>query len=329
MLRVSASAPGKVVLSGEYAVLDGAPAVSMAVNRRATADVEPATGSTCSVTAPGRAPEPARFAIDSGRFRWLDDGERFAVVEYVFTAGAFDISEPIHVVLDTRAFGDPETGRKIGIGSSAAVTAALAAALMLLAGDGGNIAPVALEAHRALQGGGSGVDVATSVSGGLIEYRMSGAWQRSLRWPDDLHLRLYWSGVAADTAQRLERLRIAAARPSRSRLVDAAAAAAAAWRSGASASILDTLGQFAAALERFDVDHGLGIFDAGHGALAAAAPEGVVYKPCGAGGGDIGMALASDAAAIAAFTKIAERHGFRYLPIAMDPDGVISRRERT
>ncbi len=35
MTTVTASAPGKVILSGEYAVLDGAPAISMAVNRRA------------------------------------------------------------------------------------------------------------------------------------------------------------------------------------------------------------------------------------------------------------------------------------------------------
>ena len=34
-MRFSASAPGKAVLSGEYAVLQGAPAIAMAVDCRA------------------------------------------------------------------------------------------------------------------------------------------------------------------------------------------------------------------------------------------------------------------------------------------------------
>ena len=37
-----ASAPGKLILVGEYAVLAGAPAISAAVNIRATARLQPA-----------------------------------------------------------------------------------------------------------------------------------------------------------------------------------------------------------------------------------------------------------------------------------------------
>jgi phosphomevalonate kinase len=327
MMRITASAPGKVVLSGEYAVLDGAPAVSMAVDRRAIAELAPATGPACSVTAPGHAPEPGRFVIESGGFRWLEGGDRFAVVENVCRAGACRFPGAVDIVLDTRAFADSATGSKIGIGSSAAVTAALAAAFAALAGETGDIAAVAIEAHRALQGGGSGVDVATAVSGGLIEYRMPGTRRRALVWPEDLHFALYWSGVGSDTARRLERLRLAGPRPSRGVLVEAASSAAAAWRSGASLAILDALGKYAAALARFDADHDIGIFDAGHGALAAAAPDGIVYKPCGAGGGDVGVALTTDAGALAAFTETARRHGFSYLPIALDPEGVSALRE--
>lgn len=327
MPGVSASAPGKVVLSGEYAVLDGAPAVSMAIDRRAIAELATAAGAVCSVTAPGYAPEPGRFVVDAGRFRWLEGGDRFAVIENVCKAGAFTVSGAIDIVLDTRAFADAATGAKIGVGSSAAVTVALAAALTTLAGDSRDITAIAIEAHRELQGGGSGIDVATSVAGGLIEYRMAGTRRRALDWPQGLHFALYWSGVAASTAERLERLGLAAPKPSRGALGDTAVAAAAAWRSGASRAILEAVGNFATALARFDADHDIGIFDAGHAALAAAAPDGVVYKPCGAGGGDIGLALATDTGLLADFTETARRHGFRYLPLAMDTRGVSGLRD--
>ena len=39
-MRIRASAPGKIVLSGEYAVLDGAPAICAAVDRRAAVTIE-------------------------------------------------------------------------------------------------------------------------------------------------------------------------------------------------------------------------------------------------------------------------------------------------
>ena len=40
MTEVTASAPGKIMLGGEYAVIDGAEAVLMAVDRRAVAHLE-------------------------------------------------------------------------------------------------------------------------------------------------------------------------------------------------------------------------------------------------------------------------------------------------
>ena len=53
MTRVTASAPGKVIVSGEYAVLDGAPAICMAVNRRARVSIVAADASRHTVSAPG------------------------------------------------------------------------------------------------------------------------------------------------------------------------------------------------------------------------------------------------------------------------------------
>ena len=61
MIARCASAPGKVVLSGEYAVLDGAPAVCMAVDRRAIARVSACGGDWHRVTAPGYTDVEGRF----------------------------------------------------------------------------------------------------------------------------------------------------------------------------------------------------------------------------------------------------------------------------
>ena len=66
--RIRASAPGKVVLSGEYAVLNGAPAICMAVNRRAVVTIEATADEHHVVIAPGHVEEPRRFLVRAGVF---------------------------------------------------------------------------------------------------------------------------------------------------------------------------------------------------------------------------------------------------------------------
>ena len=98
-MTVIASAPGKIVLSGEYAVLFGAPAICMAVDRRAVAITKDGTDSKCRLETPG-----------------LAGGDPFAIVEAVCGGQR----PPLDIMLDTRAFSD--AGGKLGIGSSAALT---------------------------------------------------------------------------------------------------------------------------------------------------------------------------------------------------------------
>jgi phosphomevalonate kinase len=96
-----------------------------------------------------------------------------------------------------------------------------------------------------------------------------------------------------------------------------------AWHGASVATLLRRFGEYIKVLMEFDADHGLGIFGAGHAELTAlAAREGLVYKPCGAGGGDIGILLTDDAERADAFIAEALPQGFRPLELRLDEQGV-------
>ncbi len=311
---IEASAPGKLVLSGEYAVLDGAPAVAVALDRRAVVRVAPSSEDISYVTAEGVTRSEGRFRISDSGIEWLRGATAFGLVDAVLRSGGFDPREPLYIELDTREFVDLHSGTKLGIGSSAALTVALFAALRQTR----DVFDDALRAHRRFQEGrGSGVDIATSATGGLIEYRVTGPAIRTLRWPDGLAFRLLWSGVAASTTRRIDRLDAQERRASRGALHAAATRMADAWQTAD--TVMAEYPAYIDALRQFGVDHDLGIFDAGHDELAKkAGSAGLVYKPCGAGGGDVGVLLGRSESALDEFVA----DDPRLLDCELDSDGI-------
>jgi phosphomevalonate kinase len=133
---MKARAPGKVVLSGAYSVLWGAPAIVTAVDRYVEAD------STL----------PAQFVS-----RELEEAMPSA-----------------HPRCDATLLRAGE--RKLGLGSSAAILAAALGCVSkqdpALPETRAELFERALFAHRRAQGGGSGVDVAASVFGGTLAVRL-------------------------------------------------------------------------------------------------------------------------------------------------------------
>ena len=316
MRRVSTSAPGKILLAGEYAVLDGAPAICMAVNRRASVSIAVTDADEHRLSAPG-------FLRDDRKFSVIGDIEH----DVPLLAAAwrqFLSVEPIvlHIEIDTSDF--QSGGDKLGIGSSAAATVALVAAFDTLLDADCDVLQTALTAHRDLQGGrGSGADGACSVAGGVVEYRMHALQTRGLLWPDGLHCALLWSGQPSSTVSQLEKLRNAGRYESATALVNAVEDIATAWRIPVAENILALMRAYAAALQHYDDDHGLEIYATGHADLATLAEStNVVYKPCGAGGGDLGVALAVDETALHSFVAMARDKGFRRADLAVDPVGV-------
>ena len=312
MTIVTASAPGKVVLSGEYAVLDGAPAISMAINRRAVVTLAPAGGRGPAVTSVG-----------------LGGRNETTLFDCVAKALKFPEADKFSTILDTSEFVDDASGVKLGIGSSAALTVALVTALASVMGDETAVGAVAAIAHRDFQNGaGSGVDIATSAAGGLLEFRKGEPGISKLAWPKGLKFALLWSGVAASTRDRVDRLALSDTKPSRARLSDEAAKCAHAWVEGDADKLIEDCRNYITALLSFSVDHDLGIFEAGHDGLAKdALADGLAYKPCGAGGGDVGIVLATDSARLSAFVTRAKAAGFKQLDIELDSNGVQLARE--
>jgi len=332
MTIVSASAPGKALLSGEYVVLYGAPAIVTALNRRVKTTVTSTQEEFHSVVAPGFVDGTWRFLQDrNGDFDWQDElpaASTFALLENVWRRIPVDTSMRLSVSIDSSEFFDAASGAKLGLGSSAAVATALTQALYSctdLPADPVDLFRIAKEAHSAFQDGrGSGVDVAASFHGGLTEYRKGADTPpRQLTWPGGLACRFLWSGQPASTSNRLRKLHDAESTSDSMALLGLAAEnIVSTWANGTLDRITDSFRHYIEALQEFDVDHDLGIFDAGHaGLVELAADRGIVYKPCGAGGGDIGVVLAPDEESVSEFCQQAEERNFVQLGIEPDTHG--------
>lgn len=329
MTSISTSAPGKILLCGEYVVLDGAPSLCVAVDRRATVVIQERESGEHVLSSPGFADGLYQFSVDAvGGFEWHASAPSlpdFSLLEKTWAALNPVPSKSLEMVLDTTEFVDGGSGRKLGLGGSAALTVALSAALADLQHRTIDI-DFMIDIHRRFQGGrGSGADVATAYSGGVIDYRNDdAAIVRPLKWRSDIQYAVMWSGRSASTVQKLSQF-AASGTDARSRqeLAAASSAIVAAWTESSAEHVIALFDHYTKTLFEFSDDHGLGIFDAGHAALVdLASTHAVVYKPCGAGGGDVGMVLSSNKEAIDRFVAAAASRGFEQLDLYIDNSGL-------
>jgi phosphomevalonate kinase len=226
-----ATAPGKLIVTGEYAVLEGAPALVVAMNRRAIATRR-------------RGPRGSSAFL----LAIVDEIEKRVGKDDPATRAALEV-----VVDSTRFY---EGGMKLGLGSSAAVTVAATALalgaehksmpvidheLVLAIASAAHASAQATRAGRdssvmiprpsasSLQSGwyrarGSGADIAAAVYGGVIAFQRTTpdrvAWPSDtaargrsitidggaakatverLTWPSGVTLLPFFTGAAADT----------------------------------------------------------------------------------------------------------------------------------
>jgi phosphomevalonate kinase len=296
---VKAKAPGKVVLSGAYAVLDGAPAIVSAVDRYVLCDTE---------LAAERVTPEVRAALPAGPFP------------------GFDASE----------LRDGE--QKLGLGSSAAILVAALAAVRAaeFADDAALRAAIeapALRAHREAQGGGSGIDVAASTRGGTIVARRAGpdALQiEAVELPSALRVEVWASGISASTPELLRA--VASFRRESSRDYDqlmsalgaAATRAAAALRDSQLEALIAELSAQRELLARLGSASHVPIITPEVRALAEwAKPRGAAVLPSGAGGGDIVLWVGLTPSP-PPFRELASSLAHRLVPVDLHARGVFT-----
>lgn len=321
MSIVRTSAPGKLVFCGEYVVLDGAPAIGIAVNRRSVVSVSTAAGKLGTYRCPGFDDSPHSYAKGAaGQIDW-QSASHLDLVEA--TAAGFPDMPLVDAILDTSAFSSVDSGDKLGLGSSASLSVSLTASFAQLAGESAGLAAAHATHRRFQEGRGSGIDVATCYAGGVIEFAIDRAADpRRLEWPAGLFFALFWTGVPSSTTGRLKQFEEAGNTKSRLGLAQASGDIINAWTDAR--DVLLAAAPYVDALRSFDRDLDLHMFAGGHEYLWGLAKKyPVVYKPCGAGGGDVGIALATDADAIDEFALATIGSGVERLDVKIDFDGLI------
>jgi len=349
MIRVSA--PGKMILIGEYAVLEGAPALVYAVERRAVVQTRQLRGNEFSVQAPslGIAKQPFVIAPSGGvRFdprlerstvKRLDFFRKIFEVIYQYLKERGSVLPALALNLDTNAFYSQVLKSKYGFGSSAALTVALVKTLFAAVGrnaDAEEIFRVALRVHHQAQGNlGSGIDIAASNFGGILLYERTlqahaplKIPQRVQPWPE-MNIVPVWSGHSASTREMVRGVRkLQEENPTlyeqiMHRLMEISIEGCRAFRRKDSAGFLQAAADFYTALDKLGRQSAMPIISDEHRKIKELVHSaGAVYKPSGAGSGDIGLAFSNNPAAVKRLRQKLREHGIRLLDIELAQSGV-------
>ncbi|MCA9515619.1 MAG: hypothetical protein KC635_11805 [Myxococcales bacterium] len=313
---IRASAPGKLMLAGEYtSAVSGGRALAAAVGRRLHVTLAPG-GDAWRVTS------EALGLVDA-------PPADVPVVEAVLAR--FDGLAPAAITIESElGVGDS----KLGLGGSAALCVALFGALRRYAGmEAPSVADV-VAAHREAQGGrGSGYDVATALLGGVVLYDNAASdapTARRVDWPGGLFASVLHTGHGASTVELLDRVTCwrdedpEDMRAYLGPLVSETRDFIDAWLAGDVQRILTAAAQVQEELDAFDRAGEIGIYAGGQMQLLAAIEDAAaIGRTAGAGGGDCAWALADRPGVIERAVAAAEAAGFHAVDAAIPGDGLI------
>jgi mevalonate kinase len=195
MNQATASAPGKLMLFGEHAVVYGFPCIVTAVDQRLYVTVKKNGVNKFHMEAPDLGLEAYSKTIDDLGKKDLPKAVRFIEMLYKRFLDNHPQEEGIDVITKS------DFSSSFGFGSSSAVTVAFAKALTQLYGrtlSNKELFDLCYQAVLDVQGVGSGFDIAAAIWGGTIYYVPPAKVVQKVDI-DDIPLIVGYTGVKADT----------------------------------------------------------------------------------------------------------------------------------
>ena len=304
-MKVEVSAPGKVFISGEYLALDGSIATLLTSKQRVKIKIEESELS-CNVFYSLPTNKSFPFHVnDSFQIQWIRDNphELGSFIEEAIILMQIKPSKTKFTIDTTDFYYD---NRKIGIGSSSAISSALIKAIneyFDFAYTKEIMMDIALKLHSTKQNNlGSGLDVIASfIDSGLIECFIDDNGvkvSRKLEWPSDLIIKGVITSKQSNTTKMIEKYLkghlnnkefFLTLKTDVDHCLDNLSLL---WKEKDSESILGLMKQYNIFMQQLDEMYDLGIYTNEHTILANLANKlEIFYKPSGAGGGDLGFLL--------------------------------------
>ena len=347
MIRVAA--PGKMILLGEYAVLDGAPALVCAVDKWAYVTMEPLGGMEFIFNAPSLGLQDLPFVITPKHHVRFDPSlspsmlkrlDLFSkIFEYTWAQIAPSFDQGWHITINTDDFYSHALHTKFGFGSSAALCVALVTAM----GQAFNrplskaaLFRLALQAHHYAQGKiGSGIDIAASFFGGYLIYQRIFEHDPPEKIPEKidacsgLHFTPVFTGHSASTRKLVKGVKQLQEQFPQiyaeimDRLKQISRQGSLHFKGQNTEAFLEDVRSFYDALKELGDRSAMPIISETHQRIFdLAQQEQVAYKPSGAGSGDIGILFSEDAQRLKKAEEKVRAAGYLPLQIQVARQGV-------
>ncbi len=195
MKKITVSAPGKLMLFGEHAVLHNHPCLVTAVNQRIYTTVEFLNENKFELNAKDLAIKNYTKHLSQLGKGEIPNGAKFAEIAVKNFFEDFKLKRGIKITTSS------EFSSLLGLGSSSAITVCIIKALSELLNKNINnkeIFDLSYKTILEIQGKGSGFDIASAVYGGTLYFETGGKVIQPIT-TNHLPLIVGYSGIKADT----------------------------------------------------------------------------------------------------------------------------------